>query len=307
GLLARSRDRDVPLSILWASMGAIYQRFGYGLATTHVTYDVPVRYVAFQFGDQPAGEVHLLDTTTARSYLESLYQQYAEPGNGLLHRGGFWDIFLQRVNGQPTHAAVYFNADDEPRGYCLYRTHWRDIGGPGPNHLIDVFDFVWLDMDAYRSLWLYLARHDLADRIRMTFVAEDDPAPNVILEPRMLGRRTWDGVWLRVVDAGSAFDARGYDVSGEAVIEVTGDELCPWNNDRYRIVTDAGETRVERGARVEPDLVTGPTGLASLVTGHTRASDLHRMGRAAMRDPKRGAALDGLFATRRRPHCPNMF
>ena len=38
--LADGKDNGVPLAILWASMGAIYQRFGYGLSTVNVAYKI---------------------------------------------------------------------------------------------------------------------------------------------------------------------------------------------------------------------------------------------------------------------------
>jgi predicted acetyltransferase len=308
GLLQRSRERDVPISILWASMGAIYQRFGYGLSTTQVGYDVPVQYVQFQFGDRPAGNVRLLSADDAMPIINNVYKQYSGPASGMLHRGGFWELMVRRADDQHTYIAVYFDEQDKPRGYCLYRTKWRDTGSHGPNHLIDVFDFIWLDIDAYRGLWQYLAGHDLADRIRFDYVAEDDPAPNLFLEPRMLRRKTWDGVWFRVVDAEQTLAARGYDLPGEVVVEVYEDELCPWNNGCYRISADGAEARVERLTQgASPDIVTRPDALASLVTGHTRVSDLARMGRLRMKDENRGAEWDSLFATRRRPHCPNMF
>jgi predicted acetyltransferase len=309
GLLQRSRQREITVAILWASMGAIYQRFGYGLATTQVGYDVPVRYVEFQFGERPPGQVRLMSEEGAIPLLNAVYRQYSGPASGMLHRReAFWQIMLRRQGDRHTYVAVYFDAKDEPRGYCLYRTRWRDTGSHGPNHLIEVFDFIWLDIEAYRGLWHYLAGHDLADRIRCDYVAEDDPAPNVFLEPRMLGRRTWDGVWLRVVDAEATLAARGYDVPGEVVVEVREDDLCSWNNGRYRLSSDGEVGTVERADDgASPDIVTPPDALASLVTGHTRPSDLARMGRITLADVRRGPELDALFATRRRPHCPNMF
>ena len=39
-LLDQARDRGEPVAILWASEGAIYQRFGYGLATIQGTFDI---------------------------------------------------------------------------------------------------------------------------------------------------------------------------------------------------------------------------------------------------------------------------
>jgi predicted acetyltransferase len=309
GLLQRSREREVPISILWASMGAIYQRFGYGLATTQVGYDVPREYVEFQFGERPSGHVRLLEKDQALALLNQVYRQYSGQSSGMLHRGGFyWEIMLRREGNQHSYIAVYFDEANEPRGYCLYKTKWRDTGGPGPNHQIDVFDFIWLDMDAYRGLWSYLAGHDLADRICFDYVAEDDPAPNLFLEPRMLRRRTWDGVWLRVVDVAQTLAARGYDVAGEVTIEIVDDDLCSWNNGIYRLVADNGVGSVERlNHGGSADITTRPDTLASLVTGHTRVSDLARMGRLSLADEGRAVELDSLFTTRRRPHCPNMF
>jgi predicted acetyltransferase len=290
-------------------MGAIYQRFGYGLATTQVTYEIPLRFIEFQFGERPAGIVRRLSRDEAMPHLESVYAAYAATGNGLLQRGKiFWDLMLKRSGKQNAWTGVYFDPGGEARGYCLYKTRFDVELFPESPQIMDVFDFVWLDMEAYRGLWCYLGSHDLVDRIRFDYVAEDDPAPNLFLEPRRLRRKTHDGVWMRVVDATAALRGRGYNLPGEAVIEVTEDELCPWNNGCYRIAADGDSLEVEKlSGSASPDLAIRPEGLASLVSGHTRASDLARMGRAAIPDESREAALDSLFATRRRPHCPNMF
>ena len=308
GLLQRSRKRDVSISILWASMGAIYQRFGYGLSTTTVAYDFPVADIQFQFGERSSGSVRLLSKDDALPILNGLYREYSGPGSGLLHRADFyWDVMLRREGDQHTFIAVYYDSADQPRGYCLYKTKWRDIAGPGPNQMIDVFEFIWLEIDAYRGLWGYLAGHDLADRIRLGFVAEDDPAPNLLLEPRMLRRKTEDGVWMRVVDVEKALGARGYDSSGEVTIEIVDDDLCAWNNGRYRLTADGGSGSVARVESGTVDIVVRPDAFASLLSGHSRPSDLARMGRLSLADETRAVALDSLFATRRRPHCPNMF
>jgi len=308
-LLQRSRERGVPVSILWASMGAIYQRFGYGLATSAASYDIPLRYAQFQFGERSPGRVLLMEQEAALPIIGAIYRQYSGPANCMLHRGGFyWDLMLRRAGEQNTYIAVYFDEADEPQGYCLYKTKWQDANSPEPSHVIDVFDFCWLTIEGYRGVWEYLASHDLADRIRMEFVAEDDPAPSMLLEPRMLRRKTWDGVWLRVVDAEGALSARGYDSAGEAIVEVVGDDLCAWNNGCYRLTASGESASVTRlSDAVSPDIVTRPDALASLVSGHTRPSDLARMGRLSITDERKAADLDSLFATRRRPHCPNMF
>ena len=309
GLLQRARERSVPLAALWASMGAIYQRFGYGLATTQVGYEIPLRFIQFQFGEAPGGAVRRLEKDEALPLLQAVYGSYAAEANGMLKRGQqFWDLMLKQTGASPVWIAVYFDERGEARGYCLYRTRFDVKLFPESPQIMDVFDFVWLDMDAYRGLWRYLASHDLVDRIIFDYVAEDDPAPNLFLEPRRLRRRTWDGVWMRVVDAEAVLAGRGYDLQGEAVVEITEDNLCPWNNGCYRLIVDGEGPSVEKLAgNAATDLVLRPDGLASLLSGHTRASDLARMGRAAIPDEGAAARLDSLFATRRRPHCPNMF
>ena len=100
----------------------------------------------------------------------------------------------------------------------------------------------------------------------------------------------------------------GYDSSGEATLAVVDDEICPWNNGRYRIATTGEATEVTRLADGDDaDVVTRPDALASLLSGHTKVSELARMGRLTIANEARAVALDHLFSTRRRPSCANMF
>ena len=260
-----------------------------------------------------------LENGSFRATLNGFDIHYEVHGNGpvLMVLTNSWGLSLEGLRAifaplEEKLTLVYFDPRGEARGYCLYKTIFDETLFPESPQIMDVFDFVWLDMDAYRGLWRYLGSHDLVDRIRFDYVAEDDPAPNLFLEPRRLRRKTGDGVWMRVVDVADALAGRGYDQPGEAVIEITGDELCPWNNGCYRLSVSAGGEEaaadVERlNGPASPDLAIRPEGIASLVSGHSRASDLARMGRAAIPDEKQAASLDALFATRRRPHCPNMF
>src|SRR6185369_3145991 len=104
-----------------------------------------------------------------------------------------------------------------------------------------------LDMDAYRGMWEFIRRHDLVGRVEMRgAVPEDDPAPDLLLEPRMLNRRTSDGIWLRVVDLEAALPKRPYGARGELTLRLEGDDVCPWNNGTYLMETDGQTTDVRR-------------------------------------------------------------
>lgn len=310
GLLEQSRVNDVPIAILWASMGAIYQRFGYGLASTFVEYDIHPRFVQFQFGERPPGHVRLLDADSARPALKEIYRAYSRDGNLLLHRtDALWQALYRTRGRVKIHTAVYFDAAERPTAYCVYRSRWQELDDvPEPDQMLEVLDFAWTDIAAYRGIWHYLGGHDLANRIRWYRVPEDDPAPALLLEPRMLRRQTGDGIWLRVVDAEQTLAARGYDWPGEVTLELVDDDVCAWNLGRYRLASDGAGAEVERLAGAgESDLVLSPGALAGLVSGHTRASALVHMGRARSERPERLPTVDLLFSTRRRPTCANMF
>ena len=312
--LRMAREREQPVAILWASMGAIYQRFGYGLASTQVEYAFDPRFAEFQFGPPPAGYARRLPAEAAVPIISTLYRAFIEPRNLLLHRAPIlWQLPFRRPEGSrtpPTHCAVHYSDSDEPDGYLLYRTQELKppSGDPVPDQELVVLDFAWRDMNGYRGLWEFVRGHDLVGRVSAALMPEDDPAPSLLLEPRVLNRRTSDGIWLRVVDAAAALAARGYDVAGEATLAIAEDPQCPWNVGSYQLATDgvqAEATRRAAGEAAEIDVT--PAALASLLAGHAPLSQLVRVGRASVRDEKRLPALDALFSTRYRPHCMNGF
>ena len=234
------RERDQPFAILWASMGAIYQRFGYGTAAPRAWYTFDPRYAGFQEELQDTGSISMETPEEAYATIKQLYIESATAKTMHIHRSrALWQAdTLRREDKAPAvHVAVYRNADGEPRGYLVYQVGQEDRVAPGPNHKMTVRDFVWLDMAAYRGLWNFIRRHDLVGQVTMT-VPDDDPAPELLLEPRMLQKHTSDGIWMRVTDAEKALASRPYGDRGELVIDLPTDDMCPWNAGRWMIETD---------------------------------------------------------------------
>lgn len=304
------RDRGQSLAILWASMGAIYQRFGYGLASTGVRYAFDPRYVAFESGPEPTGNVTLMGKDEAWPIIKQIFIQWGTPRNLVIHRAvPLWeaDIFRPRKKGEPVYIGVYRNGDGEARGYIVYQTHETEREGYGPGHILQVKDFIPLDMDAYGGLWAYIRRHDLVGKVEMHgAVPEDDPAPDLLLEPRMLDRRTSDAIWMRVVDIEKAIPQRPYGDRGELTFAVTNETMCPWNEGTWLMETDGKTTDVRRTDRT-PDLVLPLNTLASLVAGHRDATHYLRAGRLEANTEKAVRIADQLFRPDYRPFCPNGF
>ena len=306
---AEMQERGQYLAILWASMGAIYPRFGYGLASTSVNYTFDPRFAGFESGPEPTGKVTMMPKEDAFPIMKQLYIQRAAPRNLQIHRATvMWDTdnFRPSKKGQPVYSAVYRNGDGEARGYIVYETEDRQSAGPGPRQVFKIKDFGYLDMDAYRGLWEYIRRHDLVSTVEMHNVGEDDPAPDLLLEPRILRRSTQDAIWLRVVDIEKAMPQRPYGGRGELTFRVPDDRMCPWNNGAWLMETDGTTTSIRKTDRT-PEIEMPLNTLASLIVGHRPATHYSRIGKLTANNDGALATADALFKTEYLPHCPNSF
>ncbi len=307
--LADIREEGHPLAMLWASMGAIYQRFGYGLASHYVGYRIDPRGMTLREPRAWGGSVRLVTPDAARGVMERLYTRYLEGRTLLIERPDrWWDHRLLEVgrHAHRSHVAVALDAAQEPRGYALYRTA-EDMHvdfEPGGDQSMVVQDLVALDLDAHLALWEFLRGHDLVKQAKFEHVAEDDPIVDLLLEPRELRRQTGDGMWLRVVDVARALEARGYDEDGTVTLGVR-DGFCAWNDGTYRLRVDGGVGRVERvegGAEVTMPVAA----LASMLSGFRSATHLARAGRAEG-EAEALRRADRLFATAYRPRVMDGF
>ncbi len=305
-LHAVHEDERQSVSILWASMGAIYQRFGYGLGSHLMSCTFDPRFTDFQFPVETNGYVRIVDEEEGIPILKDLYRRFIQDRTLDLHRSDtMWKGYFG-TKKRKNYCAVYFNTNDEPEGYLAYSTsEYQRPKDEGPDQRLSVREMIYLNILAYRSLWEFIRKHDLVGKVEMS-VPMDEPAMHMLLEPRMLQLRPNDGLWLRVVDAADALAQRGYSSSGSVVLEVSEDRECPWNERRYLLETD-GTTAEVAQTNQSPDATLSPNGLASLLSGNASLSQLHRIGRAAITDEGRLHELDFLFATKYQPFCRNGF
>ncbi|MEJ5221288.1 MAG: GNAT family N-acetyltransferase [Tepidiforma sp.] len=308
--LETMHERRQPLAILWASMAAIYQRFGYGLASTAVSYRVDPRLAALA---NPAahgsGSVELMTADDAYPVIKPVFIAWATPRNLAIHRSAeLWRVSTLRPpkKGVPVHVAVYRDPDGAARGYAVYAAQSVDHAPDEGEQDLRVTELVALDTGAYIALWEFLRAHDLARRIEFRSVPPDDPAPALLLEPRVLNRRTQDAIWMRVVDVAGALEARPYGTGGELAIRVVDDPDCPWNDGTYLLETDGPRATARRTDR-EPDLALRPAVLASLLAGHRSATFHARVGQLEARSAEALRLADALFRTEYEPYCPNGF
>ena len=301
------RDGGRPVAALWASQAAIYQRFGYAMASVLRSYAVDTVDIDFHDGEDGSGRVERLDVASGYDPIKELYVRFVAARMGYLHRARpLWlhNALEEREADGPVHIALSHGAS-EPEGYAVYTLRERNLDHPARSQEIVVRDLAWLSPGAYRSLWMFFKRHDLVGRVRWNNAPADDPATEYFLEPRMLDARDGEGFWLRLVDVAAALRGRGWTTDGDVSITVRDDSLAPWNTGSYRLTVSDGAADVTSCAG-PTDIQLSVKALASLFAGRRSARELSAWG---LLEGDEDAVLraDVLFATRHAPHCPDHF
>ena len=294
-------------SILWASMGAIYQRFGYGLASSQIQCKFDPRYTEFQFPIDVQGYVRIVSEEEGGQAIRDLYQRFIKDRTLDLQRDD--DVWWKNYFGtkkRRSYCAIYFNSNDEPEGYVAYNT--STVERPpdeGPDQKLRVRELIYMNIQAYRALWEFIREHDLVGRVDM-HMPVDEPAINMLLEPRAMRLNLTDGIWMRIVDAEKALTQREYSGPGNIVFEIRNDRECPWNERRFELETDGATTEVA-ATNKSPQFTISPNGLGSLMSGNASLSELNRVGRADVSDTSQMRYFDFMFSTKYRPFCRNGF
>jgi len=230
-LLAQASERGEPLAALYASEGAIYQRFGFGPASWHLALTVP-RGAALT---GPVGVPGLRRVEPTAELLAPAYDAHVATTPGSLRRDAAW--WATRLH-DPEHGrrgasrlrCVRRDAGD---GYVLYSVSNDDLGCG----TVAVRELVATSQAAHAALWAYLLDLDLTTSVRAK-VAADDPLLQRLAEPRAAQGRLSDSLWLRPVDVGAALSARSYAADIDVVLDVA-DATCGWNEGRWRLSTGA--------------------------------------------------------------------
>jgi predicted acetyltransferase len=305
--------RGEPLAALWAAEGAIYQRFGFGLATLSFNLEAEMKSVGFAREWPRDGSCRLLPAGEGLDLVAPVYEAARAERSGFLTREpdrwtGILPLVEKDARGGEARRLVVYEADSGPEAYAIYKTK-AEWNVRGPAGILTVEEAIASTPRGVREIWRYLLGVDLARTLKMWRLPADHPLFALAAEPRRLGLTVGDGLWLRIVDLATALEGRTYGVDGHAaggiVLEV-GDEYCPWNAGRWRLDVAAGRAKVSR-SRDEADLALDANDLAALFLGGVTAAALAESGRVVELKPGALATTDRLFPTALKPWCPQDF
>jgi len=300
--LEDAHERGEPIATLFAAEGGIYGRFGYGLASLAGDIELPKEH-ARPWEDEPLGSARLLETD--EEVLEAVPGIYdrAQAGTvGMFTRSPDW--WKVRRLGQRPHQRgkrmnVVIELEGVPEAYALYRIDFA-MSHMVTGSAVEVSEAIGTSPRALAAIWRYLLAIDWVARINAYWLPLDHPLFHWIREPRRMGFTVLEALWVRLVDVEAALSGRGLR-DGDVVLEVL-DELCPWNQARWR-VADGGVERTDGPADVQLDV----SALGSVYLGGFTFEQLRWSGRLEELTDGAVARADALFRTERLPWCPELF
>jgi predicted acetyltransferase len=316
GLLRRMMTEQMgtapeAVAVLWASEGRIYQRFGYGLAAQNVTLRADRRELTITAPPAP-GTLRSGTPSELIKELSEVYSRVLPAQPGWSSRDERWwkhltaDPERDRDGATKTRAVLFENPDGGLDGFARYRIRpgWDDNG---PKMEVNVIEVVAATTAAYAELYRFLLRIDLARTLVQGLTSADEPIFHLVNEPRHLGAKAGDGLWLRILDLPRALTTRRYAAPLDVVLEVT-DDLLTGNAGRWRLQIRAGGALVTcTPADGDPDLSLTVAELGAVYLGGTRLGALQRAGRVREHRPGAVAATSTAFGWPVAPYSIEVF
>jgi predicted acetyltransferase len=303
--LIRHQLRDIAargevVATLRASEATIYERYGYGVASSSQTVEVQTARATLRPGVGAGGPVRLLDEGEAWDVLPRIYAGNRPARPGTIDRPAvWWQGARMRAESSPgpSYVAVHGEPGSES-GFARYRPVNTEAWFISDQRTIAVEDFFAPTTDAYVGLLRFLLGLDLIDRVVFWMLPVDDPLPLLLVDRRAAKvTAVHDETWLRVVDARKAVAARGYAGEGAVTIAVD-DPLLPDNSATFTVTADGAEPTDRR-----PQLRTGIEGLGAVLLGGATWRGLAAAGVARADDTGVLADADRVFAVPDAPHA----
>lgn len=283
-LHSRYRAEGAAVSILTASEGTIYERFGYGVATYIDEVTIARRTARLRSPLPGPLRTRAVEGAAAKEAVEDLYRRWhaATPGSASAEQ--FWELFhadpeWARWGGSARRYLLH------PDGYVTYRVDEKDRA--------QLDDVKALTDEAAADLWQTVLGLDIFDEVTAD-LPSDHPLRAMLIDSRSVkvtDRK--DRLWLKFLDVPAALEARTYEQDGDLVLGVDGRA--------YRLTVVDGAARCRETDEAPSVSMTGST-LAGLYLGADSPFTLAAAGRfAGESTPLR------IFATARQPELGTAF
>jgi predicted acetyltransferase len=306
-LLDESARREDSVSILTASEGGIYGRFGFGVATRVLGLRL-ARSAALFAAPVTAGRVRLVEPEESAKVAPELFERVRAARTGAVSRPSFWwpGEWVPKEHAKNRFDVIY-ELDGRVDGYAVYNLEGTWAEGFSEK-TVAVHDLIAATPEAEAALWQYLCGIDLVTWISHWNVAPDTELPWRLADSRQVRTRSFrDELWLRPVDTPAFLAARRYATDGRLVLEVE-DEMRPDGAAAGRFVLAGGPDEAScHPTDAAPELRLGVGALGAISLGGVTASSLARAGRIEELVPGALGRADRMFAADRAPFSLTWF
>ncbi|GAB2578434.1 GNAT family N-acetyltransferase [Streptomyces capparidis] len=309
--LAACVERGEPLAILDSAEYGIYGRYGFGPASTTVTFEIDVtRAAPGPFEPSADGGVEVVDAAEFLKHVPEAHDRFRVTRHGVIPRDDhFWreattDLGLPDRPFRPSTHVLYRDASGRVDGWLSYVVDDKWDNNQ-PRCVLRVRDLIGVTPRAEAALWRYAMSVDWVATVEAPGRAPDDILPLLLGDPRS-ARRTLhtDFLWLRPLDVPRLLAARTYGAPGSVVFEVAD----PAGFAAGRFLLEGGPDGAACAATArEADVTLDAAALGSLYLGDETATRLASVGRVAEERAGALTRVDAMFRTGRRPWCPDMF
>ena len=293
------REQSV-FSILTASEGTIYERFGYGPAAFENSVRLDLRKTALRSAAPDESEVRFGDADQIRASVPEIHDRWAATRPGALARTSVWwnMIFADRPILRNGRSSLHYLL--HPDGYASYRIHHESE----TSTIAEVSEIFTVTDEAHTELWRVLSGLDLIPAVAAT-TPVDDPLPLKLTDlraPTVTGIR--DSMWLRILNVAQALSLREYGHDTEFVLEVT--DPYRESGGRWNVAINGSRATVTV-TDAEPTVRVDIAVLGSLYLGAYRAVDFAAAQRLWTVDGPTLHAFDQAFSTDRKPVAGTFF
>jgi predicted acetyltransferase len=309
-LVEESQARGEITSLLTASEGGIYPRFGYGVATRVQTFEFPRAGTDFGAPFPKGARLRMVEPDIARPIAAALWERIRPTLPGAVSRPEAWwadEWASDEWIDAKRRFDVIVDIDGEPAGHAIYAIDgaWRE---GFTEKVVAVRDLLAVSPEAELALWHFLTEIDQTVAVRAWNRPLDDALGWLLTDARHARvTNVRDFLWLRPIDTAALLAARTYGVAGTLALEVR-DPFLGLDATQGTFTIDGGPEGAQcRRTDAVPDLVLDAAELGAVVLGGVRPSTLARAGRLSAVDPAALARADLMFTTDREPYAATWF
>jgi len=267
--LENMKNRGQSISFLYPYSIPYYRRKGWEIISDKITYEI--NDYQLPKNKQVPGEIERVAVDSEQ--VKKAYERFALQTHGALLRNDLlWNEYWL-WEPDDMMAAIYYNTEEEPDGYVLYRI---------ADEVFHIKDMIFINEEARSGLWNFISAHFsmISKVIGNTYT--DEPLA-FLLEDADIKETISPYYMARIVDLEKFIAQYPFkpDTADREWTFMMDDPMLSWNQGVFTLrITAEGKGEVTRVSTKSNDKIDIQT-MATMLLGYKRPDYLHKIGRIA--------------------------